>query len=180
MESRPAETGILGAISIAARWCACVMLIASVALNFANVIGRYLLDAPISWAEEVMIFLMIGLVLFGAVAVTAQGTHIRMDLLVSFLPAPAQRALDAFSALLLAAIGATMVAVSTGVVWFLWRLDQRSIAGEFLMAVPHSAMVIGFGLMAVAALLRLFQAKTVESVHPPPDTHETPAPGRSE
>ena len=42
------------------RFAAGAMLAASVAINFANIIGRYFLSVSLSWAEEAMLFLMIG------------------------------------------------------------------------------------------------------------------------
>src|SRR5580692_4426614 len=42
-----------------------VLLVASVALNFANVVGRYFFNASIPWAEEAMLFLMVGCVFLG-------------------------------------------------------------------------------------------------------------------
>ena len=44
----------------AASLAAGAMLIASVGINFANIIGRYFLSVSLSWAEEAMLFLMIG------------------------------------------------------------------------------------------------------------------------
>ncbi len=44
----------------ALRVAAGLMLVASVGINFANIIGRYFFSVSIAWAEEVMLFLMIG------------------------------------------------------------------------------------------------------------------------
>ena len=38
------------------------LLIAAVLINLSNVAGRYLLDKPIYWAEEGMVYLQIALV----------------------------------------------------------------------------------------------------------------------
>ena len=48
------------------RVAAGAMLIASVGINFANIIGRYFFSVSLSWAEEAMLFLMIGCVFLGA------------------------------------------------------------------------------------------------------------------
>ena len=56
--------GVRGLVS-ALRVLAGALLIASVTLNFANVIGRYCFSASIYWAEEVMLFLMVGCVFLG-------------------------------------------------------------------------------------------------------------------
>ena len=47
------------------RTAAGVLLVASIVLNFANVVGRYFFNSSIYWAEEVMLFLMVGCVFLG-------------------------------------------------------------------------------------------------------------------
>ena len=42
-----------------------VLMLIPVAVNFANIIGRYVFFAPIASAEEVMLFLMVGMVFLG-------------------------------------------------------------------------------------------------------------------
>jgi len=55
------------------------LILVGIAINFANVIGRYLFQAPIIWAEEIMIYIMIWAVLAGAVLVSWDGNHLKMD-----------------------------------------------------------------------------------------------------
>ena len=74
--------GLMAVLRVAAG----LMLIASVAINFANIIGRYCFSVSISWAEEAMLFLMIGAVFLAAPPVGWLGRHIRMDVIVSLLP----------------------------------------------------------------------------------------------
>ena len=59
-----------------------VLLVASVALNFANVVGRYFFSASIYWAEEIMLFLMVGCVFLGNGVVAWSGRQLRMDVIV--------------------------------------------------------------------------------------------------
>jgi C4-dicarboxylate transporter, DctQ subunit len=50
-------------------------------LLFVNVVGRYVFLAPISWAEEVSLYLIVWMVFIGAsVAIRTRG-HVAMDLL---------------------------------------------------------------------------------------------------
>ncbi len=63
-----------------------ICLIGSVAINFINIIGRYVFSVSIPWAEEIMLFLMVGCVFTGCCAVAWQGRHIRMDVLITALP----------------------------------------------------------------------------------------------
>ena len=130
-------------------------LVVGVAINFANVVGRYCLSAPIPWAEEVLVFLMIAGVFLGASAVTLRNAHIRMDVVVQLLPAPIQRALD-----VAALVG--FIVTATALIWFaypviqqLYDFDQRSEVIRVPVAYPHSVIPIGLGLMILAGLARL-------------------------
>src|SRR5262249_43585841 len=76
-----------------------VLLALSVALNFANVVGRYFFSASIPWAEEAMLFFMVGCVFLGNGVVVWSGRQIRMDVVVGLLPRQAREALDLFSEL---------------------------------------------------------------------------------
>src|SRR5215203_6604215 len=81
------------------RTLACVLLVASIALNFANVVGRYFFNASIYWAEEVMLFLMVGCVFLGNGVVAWSGRQLRMDVIVGMMPARAQKFLALLSEL---------------------------------------------------------------------------------
>jgi len=61
--------------------------------NFANVVGRYLLGLSLLGADEVQIFIMVAMTFLGAAVVTRRNLHLRMDVLVRFLPAGARVAL---------------------------------------------------------------------------------------
>ena len=63
-----------------------ICLLASVAINFVNIIGRYFFSVSIPWAEEIMLFLMVGCVFTGCCAVAWEGRQIRMDVVVTMLP----------------------------------------------------------------------------------------------
>ena len=52
------------------------LLVAGVGLNFANVIGRYFFNVSIYWAEEAMLFLMVGCVFLGNGVVAWSGRQL--------------------------------------------------------------------------------------------------------
>ncbi|MGH2507205.1 MAG: TRAP transporter small permease [Ktedonobacteraceae bacterium] len=66
-------------------------------LLFANVVGRYLFLAPIGWAEEVSLYLIVWMVFVGgSVAIRTRG-HIAMDLLPLWLSSANRRRLTLFT-----------------------------------------------------------------------------------
>ena len=57
-----------------------LLLVGSVGINFANIVGRYFFNTSIPWAEETMLFLMVGCVFLGTGVVAWSGRHLRMEL----------------------------------------------------------------------------------------------------
>jgi len=137
------------------RVAAGILLAASVALNFANVIGRYFFSTSIYWAEEIMLFLMVGCVFFGNGVVAWSGRQIRMDVVVAKLPEKVRRALDLFSELVLIATSLTIVVWAWPVVHDLYAFDQRSQAADFPLYIPQALIPIGLSIMALLAAVRL-------------------------
>ena len=131
------------------------LLVVSVLLNFANVIGRKFLAAPIIGAEEVMNFLMVAVVFLGAGVVAYDGTHINMEIVIDRFP---PRLRDTFRALAqLAAIGiaATLVTLGIPIVRHLMQFDERSQAANVPLFIPQAMVPIGLTLLALGALARL-------------------------
>jgi TRAP-type C4-dicarboxylate transport system permease small subunit len=142
-----------------------VMLVASVALNFANVIGRYFFSVSIPWAEEAMLFLMVGCVFLGNGVVAWSGRQIRMDIIVSRLPPKAREALDLFSELVLIATTVTIVIFAWPVIRDLAAFDQRSQAADFPLAIPQALVPIGLAIMALLVAVRLLTGQRRSAGH---------------
>jgi C4-dicarboxylate transporter DctQ subunit len=159
------------ALMTALRFAAGAMLAASVAINFANIIGRYFLSVSLSWAEEAMLFLMIGCVFLGAGPVAWAGRHIRMDVVVSQLPRRARKAFDIFSDVATIATCLALAIFAWPVMTMLTELDQRSQSANIPLVLPQAALPVGLVLMALLTAVRLFVqgARHDEVVTPPED-----------
>lgn len=129
----------------------------SIAINFANIAGRYLFSTPLVWAEEILSYLMVWSVFLGAVLVTWEGRHIKMDLISANMRSPAKEILNAITVAVFAAVCGFMVVQSWTVVSLTRQMDQRSVAAEIPMALAHAGVLLGFAGMLVAVLLRLPQ-----------------------
>lgn len=139
-----------------------VFLVVIVAINGVNVVGRYVFSSPISWGEEVMLFLMIVGVFLATPAVTWDGAHIRMDLLVRAFPGKARRLFEALADLASLGMAGLMVYVSVPIVLRLIEFNQRSDAAEIPVAIPQGAVPIGFALVAIALVARELTGKAAE------------------
>ena len=146
--------GVRGLLAIT-RTVAAICLISSVAINFANIIGRYFFSISIPWAEEIMLFLMVGCVFTGCCAVAWEGRQIRMDVVVNALPPRLRELANALSELVLIGAAIAVSAFAWPVIKDLAAFDERSQAANFPLVIPQSMVPIGYTLMALLVAIRL-------------------------
>ena len=132
-----------------------VLLIASVGVNFANVVGRYFFNYSIYWAEEVMLFLMVACVFLGNGVVAWSGRQLRMDVIVGMMPLHVQKVLELLAELTFIVVAAIVVAFSLPVIRDLWMFDQRSQSAELPMVIPQAMVPIGLSIMILLVIVRL-------------------------
>jgi TRAP-type C4-dicarboxylate transport system permease small subunit len=137
------------------RALAALLLVASVAVNCANVIGRYFFNYSIYWAEEVMLYLMVACVFLGNGVVAWSGRQLRMDVIVGMMPARAQKVLVLLSELTFVAVAVFIVIAAAPVIRDLWLFDQRSQSAELPMVIPQAMIPIGLSIMAILVVIRL-------------------------
>jgi TRAP-type C4-dicarboxylate transport system permease small subunit len=136
-----------------------ICLISSVSINFINIIGRYVFSVSIPWAEEIMLFLMVGCVFTGCCAVAWQGRHIRMDVLITALPPALRDFFNLLSDLVLIAAAIAVTVFAYPVITQLAAFDERSQAANFPLVVPQSLVPIGYSLMALLVAIRLLTTR---------------------
>jgi TRAP-type C4-dicarboxylate transport system permease small subunit len=71
------------------------------------------------------------------------------------MSAGVRRRLDIAAALLTIGVALVVVAMSWGIVLGMLRNDTRTVVMEIPLAIPYSAFVIGFALIALFALVRV-------------------------
>jgi C4-dicarboxylate transporter DctQ subunit len=126
-----------------------------VAINGANVVARYLFGLPFSWAEELMLFLMILSVFTGVIAVTWRNLHIRIDTFIERASPLVRRAAQVIGTLVAIAAILTVTVASTRVVLLLYEFDQRTDALNAPSWIPQSFLPIGLGTVALLMAVRL-------------------------
>lgn len=129
------------------------IMIAAVAVNFANVIGRYVFLRPFVWAEEVMQFMNVWAVMLGAAVITRYGSHLRMDAVYHYAPAGVRRALDALSNLVALAVALYVIREAVGMVRMMAATGQRSVIAGVPMHLMYLALPIGFACTALFLVL---------------------------
>ena len=137
------------------RSASAICLIASVIINFTNIIGRYFFNVSIPWAEEIMLFLMVGCVFTGCCAVAWEGRQIKMDVVIGMLPPQWRELLHVLSEIVLVATAAAVTVFAWPVITQLAAFDERSQAANFPLAIPQAMIPIGYTLMALLVAFRL-------------------------
>ena len=146
-----------------------ICLLASVAINFVNIIGRYFFSVSIPWAEEIMLFLMVGCVFLGAPGVAWSNRQIRMDIVVNMMPPPIRKFFELLSDLTFIALACLLVVYAWPVIHDLADFDERSQAANFPLVIPQALIPIGLGFMALLVAIRLLTAR-----HHKPQPHNVP------
>lgn len=82
-------------------WFLYIGMVAMVLLVFVNVVGRYVFNYSFASVEEVARILFVWLVYLGSVVAIKEGTHIRVDIVLMFLPHKARIAVEAIANLLM-------------------------------------------------------------------------------
>jgi TRAP-type C4-dicarboxylate transport system permease small subunit len=132
-----------------------ILFLVATAINIVNVIARYVFSAPVFWAEEVLVFLVIWTVFLVAGSITYRGAHLNMDLLYAAFPPAWKRAVN--TAIWFALVVCTSFAAIQA--WKIVKLQYQThgvtAATDIPLVIPHSALLFGFSFMALAALVRV-------------------------
>ena len=134
--------------------------VAAVLLNFGNVVGRYLFGISLLGSDEVQIFIMVGMTFLGAAVVTRRNQHLRMDVLVRFLPKWFQLLLRVLEQLLLIALAGLVVSQSYFYASRMMMIGRTSDMAGVPMWIPHGTVAAGFGLILLLAIWALIRMAT--------------------
>jgi TRAP-type C4-dicarboxylate transport system permease small subunit len=132
-----------------------VLMLVAVALNFANIVGRYVLFRPIASAEEIMLFLLVGTVFLGNAIVGFEGKQLRMDVILHALPPALRRAFDIAADVAMIAVCLVLVVLCWPAIQMLVAFNERSETADIPLVVPQALVPIGLGLNAFLVGVRL-------------------------
>ena len=143
------------------------MISVGVVINVANVTGRYLFNAPIIWAEEILVFIMIGCVFLGAILVTWEGQHIRMDMISVRLGKPWRSIVLALDTLVFVLVCLFVIYHSWHFVQLLYDTGQSTVVARLPAWLMHGTILAGFTGMLLVVLVRLRNYFTGDFGPPP-------------
>lgn len=131
----------------------------AVVLNFVNVVARYVFNNAIHGADELQVQVLIGMAFLGAAIVQWRGQHLRMDVLANMMPRPVRSALRAAEVLLVIVLAVFVVVQSGRYTMQMYSLARTSDALGIPVWTSHGLVVIGFALIAIAAVWRIAGGK---------------------
>jgi TRAP-type transport system small permease protein len=131
-----------------------VALIAAISLNFINVIGRYLAGFTLTGVDEVEIYVLIWIAFLGAATVFWKNEHLRMDVLLNACPVIFRKAVLVVEMAVTLAVALVAAFQSFGYVERIHALGAVSDIAHIPTWIPHSAVFLSFGAMAVMVVLR--------------------------
>lgn len=132
------------------------LLVFCVVLDGVNVFARYVLLSPIVAAEEILGYILVWSVFIGAVLVTRDGEHLRMDLLSTALGGRTQKVLRTLEYALTLAVCGLVAYKCLQAARLIADLGERTIVLGVPMIVPFAALPAGFALMAAVAAWKLW------------------------
>lgn len=136
-------------------WILGTLMLLGIAINFANVVGRYVFGYAFFWAEETMVFITIWSVFVGLAAITYNGDHLNMDLLSASIRQPWRAIVNGVTVAAMIACSIFVVLQSYQVVTLFAQANQVSVSAGIPKAIPHAAILAGFALAAVAVVVRI-------------------------
>src|SRR5215470_3719352 len=157
-----------------------VLGLAALALALWQVVSRYFFPQnSISYAEEVIVYLMIWAIMIVSSQLVRTDSHVRPDLVLNIAPRRVRRWLEVFNSI-------AAIVFCLAVLWYGWQvvvtallIDERSASDlRFPMWIYYAALPAGGVLMLMRYVIRLaglVAASTWSSILPQhPGAHELP------
>ncbi len=122
-----------------------------------QVVGRYLTPThAISYAEEVIVYLIIWAVMIASSQLVRRDGHVRPDLVLRVLPQQVARWMEVFNCLVAIVFSAAMLWYGAYIVQGSIQIDERSSSDlQFPMWIYYLALPTGGALMLVRYIIRL-------------------------
>lgn len=153
---RPAPVGLARLVFVRIPYLlAGAILLAAIAINMANVIGRYVFAAPVFWAEEALSFMIIWGVYIAAGSISYLGNHLAMDLVAARMTSRYRSFLGILTVLLTVTCATFVVTQTARILALYLRTGEASMAARVPLVYAHAAVLVGFALMGIVALIRV-------------------------
>jgi TRAP-type C4-dicarboxylate transport system permease small subunit len=129
---------------------ASIMLAVMSVLIVLQVIYRYLLEAPLSWSEEISRYLMVYIVFLGAALSLRYRQMIAIEFIAELLPKPVQKYLNLIVLIICIVFFSILFSVGIDMTQ---RVEMQTAAStQIPMSIPYAAIPIGAVLLMLNAI----------------------------
>jgi tripartite ATP-independent transporter DctM subunit len=147
------------AVGRIAEFVGALLVLAETGILFAGVVSRYVFDSPLMWTDELATFLFLWLAMVGAVVAVRRGGHMRLTTFVEWV-GPRTRSWLATVAELVVIVFVIELLVPT-VAYLKVQASTELVTLEISDGYRVVALLVGAGLIALVALLRLMETTTL-------------------
>src|SRR5580704_5021051 len=149
------------AIGVAAEVIGAALVLAETCILFAGVVSRYVFNSPIIWTDELATFLFLWLAMFGAVVALRHDGHMRLTTFVNRCPPHWGTWLGSVAALVVIAFVLEIIVPAYS--YLQVQQSTELITLHISDAYRVVSLIVGAGLIATLALLRLLESATLGS-----------------
>lgn len=132
-----------------------ILLGLSTLLVFAQVVARYVFNAGITWAPELVQHFFLWTVMIGASYGFKHGVHLGVDVLMKKLPEVQRRIMALIAVLISLGFTGYMAYLSFFYVHDAYKMELTTVDLEIPQWIPHLALPIGFVLISIR-LIQVF------------------------
>ncbi|MFV0334471.1 MAG: TRAP transporter small permease [Tropicimonas sp.] len=132
-----------------------VCLVGLVLISCLNVLLRHVFE--ISWiaADEIQVFIMIGIAFLGTIVVSAERMSLSIEILGPMTTAPVRAVIDLLKSVVTVLVCGFVTVQSWAVLDRIFQMGQRGGSSGIPMWIPHASITICFGALTLIGLLHL-------------------------
>jgi C4-dicarboxylate transporter DctQ subunit len=137
-----------------------VLLGAATLLVFAQVVARYVFNAGITWAPELVQHFFLWTVMIGASYGFKHGVHLGVDVLMKKLPETQRRIMALVAVVISLGFTGFMAYLSFFYVHDAYKMELMTVDLEIPQWIPHLALPFGFTLISIRLVQVFFWVYT--------------------
>jgi TRAP-type C4-dicarboxylate transport system permease small subunit len=135
-----------------------LLLLMIVSLIFAQVVARYVFNAPLFWSDELARYTYVWLSFIAAVFVAAERGHIQIDVIDRLLGPRGRLVVEIVAGLIV--IGTCLFVIYGSWPWLMTNIRPRSPALRLPMVWLYGVVWLAFALIALHTLINLVRLLT--------------------
>lgn len=156
LPERDQDSPLLRVLLGAAKISIIAISVLMVFVTLAQVVFRYLIEAPLPWSEELARYCFVWIVFLGGAIGLSRGVHLGVDLLVNLLPTRPRKALEALTSAMIAVFAGAVIYASYPVINM--NMMQRSPALGVQMSWIYIAIPVSMALIFLICAERVIRA----------------------